>query len=113
MIRAHTFRKQPMPGGKSRVLRPADGPTVEQENMCEELKRTYTVERRLLDERFGRNKGRPYTPSPRYDGKDTRKTIEDNKRKSLFQRRIFFLPRTSCVVSVYWGTTCKILCITC
>ena len=81
MIKTHTFRKQPMPGGKSRVVRPADGPTVEQENMCEELKRTYTVERRLLDERFGRNKGKPYKPSPRYDGKDTRKTIEDNKQK--------------------------------
>ena len=39
VIKTHTFRKQPMPGGKSRVVRPADGPTVEQENMCEELKR--------------------------------------------------------------------------
>jgi hypothetical protein len=81
MVETRNYSKQPMPGKGSQVTRGAGEATFAQEKLCEELKRTYTVERRLLDERLGRNKGRPYSPSPRYAGEDTRQTIEDNKHK--------------------------------
>ena len=81
MINARTHRKQPMPGTESRAVRESNELTVAEDRLCADLKKTYTLERRLLDERCGRNRGRPYSPSPRYDGEDTRTTIEDINRK--------------------------------
>jgi len=83
MINARTHRKQPMPGMESKSVRSSDELTVAEERLYDDLKQTYTLERRLLDERCGRNRGRPYSPSPRYDGEDTRATIEDINRKPV------------------------------
>jgi len=81
VIKSRTYRKQPSPSSSSRSVRSDDEPTIEEEKLAEEVKTTYTLERRLLDERCGRARKRPYTPSPRYDGEDMRVTIEDIKRK--------------------------------
>lgn len=77
MTSARTRRKQPMPGMESKSVRSSNEATMAEEKLCADLKQTFTLERRLLDERCGRNRGPLYSPSPRYDGKDTRATIED------------------------------------
>ena len=81
MINARTHRKQPMPGTESKSVRLSNQLAPAEERLSDDLKKTYTLERRLLDERCGRSRGRPYSPSPRYDGEDTRATIEDIQRK--------------------------------
>ena len=46
MIKSRTYRKQPSPSTSSRSVRSDDEPTIEEEKLAEEVRTTYTLERR-------------------------------------------------------------------
>ena len=75
------YRKQPVPGKRATPIEDAASGNAEDRDLCEQLKTTYTLERRLFEARLGKSAKHPYSPHPRYEGKVTEVTIEDRKQR--------------------------------
>lgn len=77
-----SYRKQPMPGVGAIPIRDASSGSAEERELCEQLKTTYTLERRLYEAKLGKTDKRLYSAHPRYEGKVTDDvTVEDRRRK--------------------------------
>ena len=77
-----TYRKQPMPGDGAAPIKDVSSGSAEERDLCQQLKTTYTLERRLYEARLGKSDKRPYRAHPRYDGKVIDGvTVEDSKRR--------------------------------
>jgi len=81
MLTMTKYRRQPVPGNRATPIKDAASGSAEERDMCEQLKTTYTLERRLFEARLGKSMKHPYLPHPRYEGKVTEVTIEDKKRR--------------------------------
>ena len=81
MLTMTRYRKQPMPGERAVPIEDAASGSADERDLCSQLKTTYTLERRLYEERLGKPQNRLYSPHPRYEGKVTEVTIEDRKRR--------------------------------
>ena len=81
MLTMTKYRKQPMPGKRSTPIKDGPSGSAEERDLCEQLKTTYTLERRLYEAKLGKSGEHLYSPHPRYEGKVTEVTIEDNRRK--------------------------------
>jgi len=81
MLTMTKYRKQPVPGKRATPIEDAVSGNAEERDLCEQLKTTYTLERRLFEARLGKSAKHPYSPHPRYEGKVTEVTIEDRKQR--------------------------------
>ena len=81
MLTMTRYRKQPMPGDRAVPIVDTASGSVDERDLCSQLKITYTLERRLYEERLGKSQNRLYSPHPRYEGKVSEVTIEDSKRR--------------------------------
>jgi len=82
MLTMTTYRKQPTPGGGATPIRDMSSGSTEERDLCEQLKTTYTLERRLYEAKLGKADKQPYSPHPRYEGKVVGGvSVEDTKRK--------------------------------
>ena len=81
MLTMSTYRKQPTPGARAVPIEDVASGSAAERDLCEQLKATYTLERRLYEAKLGKVNKRPYSPHPRYEGKVTEVTIEDRRGK--------------------------------